>query len=327
MTKTCAQASLYFPEFGQYLNHNGATGCIDEMFKEDKKGKAKLLFSFFKQAVKSSHWKHDKVAVKLVEKAFEGLKKKDKKGKLSSKLSHKFSKVKAKYKSQVKKTLSKKPKSYNNHSKPIPKPHLFTTKITKIENLVAIDKLCKIWLSKSLRKEKQFTQDVKAKPLSKKTLHDFTHVIRDFLAKKNTLFYSELYVAFDSAKKVQGVALAQRIPSHRDIYGNGMHIAYLATSPDNIPLYPKEKKVAGVGTHLVLQVVREMQKNSLSKITVNSLETPVGFYQKLGFEKFGEVSTNGLTIMILPKEKADNLLKAHTRPHSIDAKEPILKMA
>jgi hypothetical protein len=59
--------SAQFPKYGEYLNHNTATGCVKDMAA---KHHGEKLFEFVKTAIDSGSWKQNEQVQAIVEKAF-----------------------------------------------------------------------------------------------------------------------------------------------------------------------------------------------------------------------------------------------------------------
>lgn len=100
-----------------------------------------------------------------------------------------------------------------------------------------------------------------------------------------------LYVAFNSAKKVEGVALA---------YFSSIEnakIGYLATNPDNIPVPGMEdRSIRGSGTALVRHIAHDVLESASpnKNLSLLSKESAIPFYEKLGFTRIG--MTNGMLL-------------------------------
>lgn len=138
----------------------------------------------------------------------------------------------------------------------------------------SLDALCANWLTKC---EAKLNANLRRKNFLKQTLQDCHLVLHDInLVKRLEKF--TIYVAYDSDQHIQGVAFTEKDRLH-----NATHITYLTTSPDNIPIFPGEKKIQGVGTLLLLHIIQDMFQAQRKGITVKSLPSAIGFYEKCGF--------------------------------------------
>jgi hypothetical protein len=222
------------------------------------------------------------------------------------------------------------PKAISNSST-VEKVKIFSTKIERQENFNSLDALCVNWISKC--KEKLNSKKKAHLPNHlKQTLQDCQLVLHDIQLVKHLGKYS-IYIAYDSEKKIQGIALSEKDPLQ-----NAAHITYLTTSPDNIPLHVQDKKVRGVGTVLLLHIIRDMRKAGYLCVSVKSLPSAIGFYEKCGFVAKQSVFIAGrfapsgkgivLTNMFLTFDKAISFIETHKNQISSPTnKEPFLTVS
>lgn len=141
---------------------------------------------------------------------------------------------------------------------------------------------------------------------------------------------SETYIAYDSALKVQGIAIQMlsscRRPNCATCRDKPLQLMLVATHPENIAA--PEKKVRGVGTALIHHIVHDMKVERTAPImSLRALQTTIPFYKKIGLSvvpnapEEGELGddahplvrneyANG-SAMVLRAAAVDDFLKRH----------------
>lgn len=164
-------------------------------------------------------------------------------------------------------------------------PPLFTTRIVSEEGIARVKVICALWERIAhdtwLRPIKGFLEiDVKNRALaceSMELLHDIQQDIT--LVQTHEKNYS-LYIAVDTTKKVQAVALA-------NLYSEDTSIHMLASNPVNLDIKSEEQfRVRGASTALVRHIAHDLllERNDIGLcLSVTAYPGAVPFYEKLGF--------------------------------------------
>lgn len=197
-----------------------------------------------------------------------------------------------------------------------PEVKLFTSTITTTHNSTVLEKTVELW-SKKIIKKVQLA--ISLPHLSK----ELRQIVFD---SKNAISYlknaipldldenEKLYVAYDSAKSIQGVALIQ-------LKSDTMQLTYLCTNPDTLQIAERSTTIRGTGTALIRHITNEALQHKIEQISLKALPSAVGFYKKFGFE---ETSTGH--DMHTPTATIHSLLEDKYHPSVIAESEPILAL-
>lgn len=96
---------------------------------------------------------------------------------------------------------------------------------------------------------------------------------------------SSLYIALDSSRRVQAIALVNR--PHKSSDGTpyfDYRVEYLLTSPENLRLSIQSNCISGSATAIIEDVVfKSMRHTAKKEVSLQAAEKAITFYEKLGF--------------------------------------------
>jgi hypothetical protein len=171
---------------------------------------------------------------------------------------------------------------------------LYTTQIRDYHNLFSVTKTLDEWN----RKVKKYLE----KDKKNKVLQASWSAISGIQKKVDTIFpawqgrvkwsedgfyfaskVTELYIAFDSKEKIQGMAITSKEMDQENKVRE-IELLHLATAPDNLSCVPTHKKVRHVGMALLKAIATVMAREcNDTKLELSYFLSAKGFYEKQGF--------------------------------------------
>lgn len=203
----------------------------------------------------------------------------------------------------------------------IQKSILTTARITHRKNCMFLKGVLEEWLRKAKAKEEVAESSLGVSQERQDIAGDSREIINTLCVRFPVKVSRTVpYVAYDTAGKVQGIALMEfekeSIPK----------LQLLATSPDNIALFDTDKVIRGVGSALMHHIVMDIhKKKDFQDLVLEALESSAPFYKKMGFEKSkGKAEFNDTIPMVLHSRKMAVLLESLKEKGTPCAKEPEL---
>jgi hypothetical protein len=147
-------------------------------------------------------------------------------------------------------------------------------------------------------------------------------LIRECLVKSKDTYksvFTQIFVCRDADRNPQSIALTNHLSGPTGC----LKIAHLATNPNNIrsPINPKHKSVQGAATAIIVHLAKQCFEKKITwkdkskhpniqGIYLESTESAIPFYEKLGFEIFLNIKCEEefCTPMLLKAEKMQQLV-------------------
>lgn len=206
------------------------------------------------------------------------------------------------------------------------RPHLTTAKVEKRGNIRKLEKLAGEWNSLA-EERKQAALASWLVPQREKNLADdselLTYIIKKQLHKNQRK--TKVYVSYSDDKKIQGIAIA----CIQDGKKKGCNeLKDLATHPQNVAIFGDDMPIRGVGTSLIVTVVKDVlkRKEGCKSLHLEAVNSAVPFYEKLGFTVDTKKKPHeNVVYMVLRREGMLSLVRQHAPAIDFEKKEPKLK--
>lgn len=205
------------------------------------------------------------------------------------------------------------------------KPHLTTAKVEKRRNIRLLEKLAGEWNTLA-EERKQAALSSWLVPQKEKNLADdselLTYIIKKQLHKNHRK--TKVYISYSDDKKIQGIAIACINEGKKKSCNE---LKDLATHPQNMAIFWDDTPIRGVGTSLIVTVVKDVlkRKKGCKKLHLEAVNSAVPFYEKLGFEVDKKKKPHeNVVYMVLRREGMLSLVQQHAPAIDFEKKEPKL---